>query len=55
MNRDCQRKPKLRATITEDREENLAATTATRGDIWPGIAGDPRRIKDLITLWTKRR
>ena len=45
----------LRATITEDREENLAATTATRRDTWLGIAGDPREIKDVITLWTKRR
>ena len=41
---------KLRAAITEDREEKLTALTATRRDTWPKIAGNPRRIKDVITL-----
>ena len=48
-------KPKLRAAITEDRAEKLSALTATRKGTWPGIAGDPRRIKDKITPWKKRR
>ena len=34
-------KPKLRAAITEDREEKLSALTATRRETWPKIAGDP--------------
>ena len=44
----AQRKPKLSAAITEDREEKLSASTATRRDTWPEIAGDPRRIKDVV-------
>ena len=48
-------KTNLRAAITEDREEKLSALTATRRDTWPEIAGDPRRIKDVITRWKKRR
>ena len=51
----AQRKPKLRATIIEDRNKNLATTTETRGDNLPGITGDPRRIKAGRTIWTKRR
>ena len=43
-------KPKLRAAITEHREEKLSALTETRRDTWPKIAGDPRRIKDAIIL-----
>ena len=43
VRRDCRRKPKLkpklRAAITEDREYNLAATTATRGAHGLGLQG----------------
>ena len=42
------KRPKLRATITEDKRENLAAKTVTRRDTWPGIAGDRRGIEYVM-------